>query len=377
MKSTFLSIAVVALLAALGLAQTPASSPNPDQTNIKGCLGGSDGNYTVVEDNTGHLFKITTSSFDLKPHLGHDVALIAHKASGVSPAAADGSFAVTELNMISEHCAEAAAAPAAMVTTPAETAAPPAADAAPPAQTATTPAAAAAAPAATATTPAETAAPPAADAAPPAQTATTPAAAASAPVETVSTPSETTTIPPVAAAAPAATTSPVVEETAGTPVVAAAAPAAAVSTPAETTVTPATRPRKRSATPAAATTTPAAAATTPAVTDNSTSKSAGTPPSATAPPATTSSPSSDPASTPDAAAPKPATTSRGWTLWLWIAFAVLLIVIGTGFPFFSRWRKQKSLERTGAPNLSFDREVSSDQGKIDKPSDKQGPRKAA
>ena len=332
MKSTFLSIAVVALLVPLGLAQTPAATPNPDQTNIKGCLGGSDGNYTVVEDNTGHLFKITASSFDLKPHLGHDVALVAHKASGVSPAAADSSFAVTELNMISDHCAAAAAAPAATVTTPAETAAPPAADAAPPAQDATTP-----------------------------------AAAASAPVETVSPPSETATIPPAAAAAPAAPASPVVE-TAVTPVV--AAPAAAVSTPAETTVTPAVRPRKRSATPAAA-------GTTPAITDNASSKSAGTPPSAATPPATTSSPSSDPASTPVAAAPKPATTSRSWTLWLWIAFAVLLIVIGTGFPFFSRWRKQKSLERTGAPNLSFNREVSSDQGKSDKPSDKQGPRKAA
>jgi hypothetical protein len=327
MKSAFLLIAVVALLVALGLAQAPAASPNPDQTNIKGCLGGSDGNYTVVEDNTGHLFRITNSSFDLKPHLGHDVALIGHKASGVSPAAGDSSFAVTELNMISEHCAAVAAA--------------------------------------TVTTPAETAAPPAADAAPPAQTATTPAAAASAPVETVSTPSETATIPPVDAAAPAATTSPVVE-TAVTPVVATAAPAAAVSTPAETTVTPAARPRKRAATPAAA-------ATIPAVTDNSSSKSAGTPPSAATPPPTTSSPSSDPASTPDAAAPKPAATSRGWTLWLWIAFAVLMIVIGTGFPFFSRWRKQKSLERTGAPNLSFNPEVSSNQGK----SDKQGPRRAA
>src|ERR1700723_2998479 len=336
MKSAFLLIAVMSLLIAQGLAQTPAASPNPDQTNIKGCLGGSDGNYSVVEDNTGHLFKITASSFDLKPHLGHDVALVAHKASGVSPAAADSSFAVTELSMISDHCAAAAVAPAATVTTPAETAAPPAADAAPPAQNATTP-----------------------------------AAAASAPVETVSPPSETATIPP--AAAPA---SPGVE-TADPAVVAAAAPAAAVSTPAETTVTPAVRPRKRSATPAAAATTSAAAATTPAVTDNASSKSAGTPPSAATPPATTSSPSSDPASTPVAAAPKPATTSRSWTLWLWIAFAVLLIVIGTGFPFFSRWRKQKSLERTGAPNLSFNREVSSDQGKSDKPRAKQGPRKAA
>ena len=34
MKRAFLLIAVVALLAALGLAQTPAASPNPDQTNI-------------------------------------------------------------------------------------------------------------------------------------------------------------------------------------------------------------------------------------------------------------------------------------------------------------------------------------------------------
>ena len=83
-EESFLLIVVPALLVALGLAQTPAASPNPDQTNIKGCLGGSDGNYTVVEDNTGHLFKITTSSFDLKPHVGHDVNLIAHKASGAA-----------------------------------------------------------------------------------------------------------------------------------------------------------------------------------------------------------------------------------------------------------------------------------------------------
>jgi hypothetical protein len=56
-----------------------------------------------------------------------------------------------------------------------------------------------------------------------------------------------------------------------------------------------------------------------------------------------------------------------------IAFAVLVIVIGTMVPFLSRWRKRKSLERTGAPNLSFTREASSDQGK----SDSQEPRKAA
>ena len=95
----------------LGFAQTPAAGSNPDPANVKGCLGGSDGNYTVAEDGTRQIFKITTSSVDLKPHLGHDVKLTGHKTSGtVSSGAADNSFAVTELSMISEHCAAAAAA---------------------------------------------------------------------------------------------------------------------------------------------------------------------------------------------------------------------------------------------------------------------------
>jgi hypothetical protein len=162
MKRAFLLIAVPTLLVALGFAQTPAASTNPDQTNIKGCLGGSDGNYTVMEDNTGRIFKLTTSSVDLKPHLSHDVTLIGHRASGASSAAADDSFAVTELNMISEHCAvaaaAAAAAPAATTSTVAENAITPAADSTPPAETAITPAAAATPPAETAITPAAAAA---------------------------------------------------------------------------------------------------------------------------------------------------------------------------------------------------------------------------
>jgi hypothetical protein len=113
---------VSALLVTLGLAQTPGAGSNTDPANVKGCLSGSDGNYTVVEDGSRQTFKITTSSVDLKPHLGHDVKLIGHKAGATaSPGAADNSFAVTELNMISEHCAAAAAAPAATVIPPAET----------------------------------------------------------------------------------------------------------------------------------------------------------------------------------------------------------------------------------------------------------------
>ena len=128
MKRVFLLMVVSGLLVTLGLAQTPDAGSNTDQANVKGCLGGSDGNYTVAEDGTRQVLKITSSSVDLKPHLGHDVNLIGHKASGAaSSGAADNSFAVTELNMISDHCAAAAVAPVATASPSSETVIPPAA----------------------------------------------------------------------------------------------------------------------------------------------------------------------------------------------------------------------------------------------------------
>ena len=323
MKRAFLLIVVPALLVALAFAQTPAASINTDQA-IKGCLGGSDGNYTVVEDGTGHIFKITTNSVDLKQHLGHDVTLIGHRASGESSGAADNSFAVTELNMISEHCAAAAAAPTATVSTPSETT--------------VTPDAAATAPAATISTLPETAVIPAADAASPAAT--------------VSTPTETAVTPAAVAAPPA--------ETAVTPPADAAAPVATVTTPSETVSTPAARPQRLSKTPAAV-------ATTPAVTASSSSETASTPAATATTPDAPATTSSETASTPVAAATTPAAPAKRGALWLLIALGVLVIVIGTLAPLLSRWRKRKFLERTGAPNLSFTREASSDPDKPEQP----------
>lgn len=334
MKRAFLLIVVPALLVALGFAQTPAASINTDQTNIKGCLGGSDGNYTVVQDNTGHTFKITTSGVDLKPHLGHDVSLIGHRASGTSSAATDNSFAVTELTMISEHCAAAAATAA--VSTPPETASTPvAADAGPAATTSTLP-----------------------------ETAITPAAPANAPAATVTTPPETAVTPPPSATPPA--------ETAVTPPVAPAAPVAAASTvsdkPAADAAPPTQRPERfRSLSPA-----PVAAAVAPAATASKSSEPASTPDAAVTTPAATAN-SSETVTTPSAAPTTPPAPARRGALWLLIAFAVLVILLGIFVPLLSRWRKQKSLARTDAPNLSFTREASSDQDK----SDPKGPRKAA
>src|SRR5579864_8438161 len=127
MKRVFLLMVVSSLLVTLGFAQAPNAGSNANQANVTGCSGGSDGNYTVAEDSTRQIFKISTSSVDLKSHLGHEVNLIGHKASGAANSSgADNSFAVTELNVISDHCAAAAVAPAATASPSSETVIPPA-----------------------------------------------------------------------------------------------------------------------------------------------------------------------------------------------------------------------------------------------------------
>src|SRR5450631_243027 len=127
MKSIFLLIVVPVLLVTFGFGQTAAPSSNTDQASIKGCLGGSDGNYTVAEEGTTQTFKITSSAVDLKPHVGHDVEVIGQKTNAATGSgSSDNSVVVTGLNMISEHCASAiASAPAMADRTPTETASAP------------------------------------------------------------------------------------------------------------------------------------------------------------------------------------------------------------------------------------------------------------
>jgi len=297
MKRVFLLMVVSALLVMSGFAQTPNPGSNTGPANLKGCLGGSDGNYTLTEDGTRQIFKITTSRVDLKPHLGHAVKLMGEKASGpVSSGAADNSFAVTELNMISEHCATAAAATVGAAVPYSGTVIEPAA------------------PPATASTPAVDGAAPAATVSPSAATASKPAVKADAAAHSTPPPAHRRKLSATQAASDRA-------------------PAATASSSAET-VSP----------PAANDATPVAVASTPAQTG----------------------------STPDTATPTPTptVTHRSGSLWLLILFVVLVVVLGTLAPLVGRWRKRKMLERTGAPNLSFTNEVTSDQ-------DKQEPRKAA
>ena len=323
MKRVFLLIVVPALLVAMGLAQTPAAGGNTDQINIKGCLGGSEGNYNIAEDNTGKISRITSSSADLKAYQGQDVILIGHKAG-----TADNGFAVTEVKMVTEHCAAPAAAPAAAVSAPADTSSTPPAAAAAPAPTA---------PAATASAPAETVSTPAAAA----PDAAAPDATPSMSSEKVSTPPDIVIERPTAAApAPAAISTPV--ETASAP----AAPTAVHRTRSSA------RPPKPAASPAAAPA-PAEPASTPA-------------PVATAGAARVDSPSEAadaPAqAAPVAAAPKPA-SSRS-TLMI-VAIVMVVLLIGAGVPLYNRGRRRKLAAQTGGENLSFTHKTSSDLGNRD------------
>ena len=366
MKRACLLIVVPALLVALGFAQTPAASSNTDPTSIKGCLGGSDSNYTLVEDNTGHNFKITTSSVDLKPHLGHDVALIGQKASGTATSgAADNGFAVTSLNMISEHCAAAAAAPAGSISASADTVIPPPAAAATiptAADTTSAPAAASAAPSATTTT------------TPSAEPGGTTAVAAPAPAAAVPTPAETASAPTAAAITSDATAP---AEPAVTPTV--AAPVAAVPTPAETASAPAVTIKSDATAPSETAVAPKVAAAHRNRMPADHPRPSATP-AAGAPSAETATPVADAAklpgtdstpsgsnSTPDATAAAPAVNAKKGSSWLWISIAVVVLIMGTLVPLINRWRKRRLLAQSNDQNLSFSHRASSESGNTAKP----------
>lgn len=338
MKNAFLLIVVSALLVTPGLAQAPGAGSNTNVANVSGCLAGSDGAYTVTEDGTRQVFKITTSSVDLRPHVGHDVKLTGQNAdAAASSGAADHNFAVTELSMISEHCAAAAAAAAGAAAPYAETvvepATPPTAPPVAPNPTASAPAPDAAAPAATASAPAV-------EAAAPAPSVSTPAVEPAAPAAVVSPSTPTVSTPPVEAAQPAATVSP--------SSVAVRAPIAKAAHPA-----PPARARKGSAADAAA---EAAIAPTEPVSSTPEPAASAAADAATVVAAANPSPDAvtapDPNS-PDAVAPAPPATHRAGSLSLLVGFVVLVIVLGTTAPLIGRWRKRKMLERDGSPNLSF------------------------
>src|SRR5580692_1143540 len=206
MKNVFLLIAAPALLVTLGFGQTPTPSSTPEQASIKGCLGGSENNYTVAQDGTNQTFRITSSTVDLKAHLGHDVEIIGQTTTAApNSGPADNTVSATGVNMIADHCATAAAnAPAAADPTPTAAATTPATTDPAPAATASTPVVVDPAPAAAASTPVvvdptPTPAPAAAVSAP---VVADPPATTSAPMTANATPENTDSLPATASSLP-------------------------------------------------------------------------------------------------------------------------------------------------------------------------------
>jgi hypothetical protein len=198
MKNMFLLFVVPVLLVTQGFGQayTPSSNTNP--ASIKGCISVSDSNYTIVEDGTAQTFKITSSTVDLKAHVGHDVEVTGQKANAAaSSGSSDNSVVITGVNMISEQCAATSTA-----TTGNPTVAGP-----PPAVAASIPAVADPTPVATADSPTVTDGTPVATASTSAVADPTPAATADAPAVTDSTPTATAGTPPVTDQTPTATAS--------------------------------------------------------------------------------------------------------------------------------------------------------------------------
>ena len=324
MKRAFLMIIVPALLVAMGFAQTPAASGNTDQINVKGCLGGTDANYTIAEDNTGKIFKITTNTPDLKAYAGQEVNLVGHKAG-----TGENSFAVIEVNMVSEHCTVASAAPAASVSAPADTAS------TPPAAVAPAAAAPVAAPDATVSAPAEAAStPPAPTAAP----AAVPDASVGAPAATASTP------PAAAVAAPAAAP----DATVSVPAAAAGAPATAAAVH---QARPSARHQKSAVTPADAAAAPSTPDSTPAAEAAVAAKAFGPP--------------SDTPTAPAAPAPVAPKASMGRSAVMLVSIVVALLLIGVAVPLYNRWKRQNLAKEMKGQNLSFTKEAKSDPGKRD------------
>jgi hypothetical protein len=193
MKNMFLLIVVPVLLVTLGFGQAYTPSSNTDQASIKGCIGGSDGNYTIAEDGTTQTFTITSGTVDLKAHVGHDVEVIGQKANADTSSGSSDSVVVTGVNMISEHCATVSAATA---STPAVADPAPVATADSPTVTDSTPAATASTPAVADQTPTATASTSAAADPTPTATASAPMmASASAPENTERLPDTATSLP--------------------------------------------------------------------------------------------------------------------------------------------------------------------------------------
>jgi hypothetical protein len=104
-----------------GQMTNPNNRSSAGANAIQGCLGGSNGNYTLTEDDTGTVLNLSGDEGRFQKHVGHEVA-VTGKSMGNAGASSSGtsqdqssassgvsgtSFKVSHINMISKQCKSA------------------------------------------------------------------------------------------------------------------------------------------------------------------------------------------------------------------------------------------------------------------------------
>lgn len=95
MKKILLIASMLLLAVAFASAQSgnmtdSTSSTAASGTTVQGCLGGSDGNYTLT-DSSGKTWQLQGDSDKLKAHVGHTVAVTGTPASNTTTTSSGGS----------------------------------------------------------------------------------------------------------------------------------------------------------------------------------------------------------------------------------------------------------------------------------------------
>lgn len=83
------------------------------ETTVQGCLGGSEGNYTLT-DKSGTSYQLAGDTAKLKEHVGHEVkvtgtasaasAASSQSGSGMGQAGSSQAIQVTSVKMVSKSC---------------------------------------------------------------------------------------------------------------------------------------------------------------------------------------------------------------------------------------------------------------------------------
>jgi hypothetical protein len=121
MKKLFLFTVLGLLCASFGWAQQQADQSGASSVQvgtIRGCLSGSNGNYTLAQDSSGTMFRLVGNDDQLKGHIGQEVLVTGQLPAGTSAAdqgegsaknsagsSASGNMVqVSDVKMVSQTC---------------------------------------------------------------------------------------------------------------------------------------------------------------------------------------------------------------------------------------------------------------------------------